>query len=397
MPTRRTATKVALAYLLRRLERTARSRAIGPAERCSIRSTSIDADGSRFDRRRRTARFGGSTERRVQRRPGLSRSVPDSQRWRSRDTGSSVGATLEAARRRGLSSGVGQARTAASAILDLLPRPASDRERSSAASCRCRGRARRRIGRSSTPGGHRAAHVRRRHGEIDRSRCRRIRNAACSRAYSRTDVSRSRSRSTPSRTPSGSSLSDKPNAVVLDFFAGSGTTAHAVTRLNRQDGGRRQSIMVTNNEVSADEATALARRGLRPAIRSGRRWASSSTSPGPDHRRHHRPDAGRRADHGRLQVHRRVPDGRGLRGERRVPRAALPRRRRRRPRTWRSTTSLRCSGSGPARRVRSPAGPTTSGSRSRTRGPTATACCSTRTAGAASSPACPEPRGPPSS
>ena len=52
--------------------------------------------------------------------------------------------------------------------------------------------------------------------------------------------------------------------MVLDFFAGSGTTAHAVARLNRQDGGRRQSIMVTNNEVSADEASELRRRALRP-------------------------------------------------------------------------------------------------------------------------------------
>jgi len=56
----------------------------------------------------------------------------------------------------------------------------------------------------------------------------------------------------------------KPEAIVLDFFAGSGTTVHAVARLNRQDGGRRQSIMVTNNEVSADEAKDLRARGLRP-------------------------------------------------------------------------------------------------------------------------------------
>ena len=56
----------------------------------------------------------------------------------------------------------------------------------------------------------------------------------------------------------------KPDAVVLDFFSGSGTTAHAVMRLNRQDGGRRQCISVTNNEVSADEQTLLRRRGLRP-------------------------------------------------------------------------------------------------------------------------------------
>jgi len=56
----------------------------------------------------------------------------------------------------------------------------------------------------------------------------------------------------------------KPNAVVLDFFAGSGTTTHAVMRLNRQDGGRRQSIMVTNNEVSVEEAAELRKRGFRP-------------------------------------------------------------------------------------------------------------------------------------
>ena len=56
----------------------------------------------------------------------------------------------------------------------------------------------------------------------------------------------------------------KPNATVIDFFSGSGTTAHAIMRLNRQDGGRRRSISLTNNEVSADEQGALRRRGLRP-------------------------------------------------------------------------------------------------------------------------------------
>lgn len=59
-------------------------------------------------------------------------------------------------------------------------------------------------------------------------------------------------------------VASKPNAVVLDFFAGSGTTAHAVMRLNKQDGGQRQSIMVTNNEVGQEEATRLRREGLRP-------------------------------------------------------------------------------------------------------------------------------------
>jgi len=59
-------------------------------------------------------------------------------------------------------------------------------------------------------------------------------------------------------------LSENRNAVVLDFFSGSGTTAHAVMRLNRQDSGRRQSICVTNNEVAAAEQESLRAGGLRP-------------------------------------------------------------------------------------------------------------------------------------
>jgi len=59
-------------------------------------------------------------------------------------------------------------------------------------------------------------------------------------------------------------VSHKPESVILDFFSGSGTTAHAVMRLNRQDEGRRQCISVTNNEVSADEQKALREKDLRP-------------------------------------------------------------------------------------------------------------------------------------
>jgi adenine-specific DNA-methyltransferase len=59
-------------------------------------------------------------------------------------------------------------------------------------------------------------------------------------------------------------VGDKPEATVLDFFAGSGTTMHAVARLNRQDGGTRRSICITNNEVSEQEAIALADDGHRP-------------------------------------------------------------------------------------------------------------------------------------
>jgi len=56
----------------------------------------------------------------------------------------------------------------------------------------------------------------------------------------------------------------KPDALVLDFFGGSGTTCHAVARLNRQDGGRRQSIVVTNNEVSEGESAVLRAEGHCP-------------------------------------------------------------------------------------------------------------------------------------
>lgn len=38
------------------------------------------------------------------------------------------------------------------------------------------------------------------------------------------------------------------NAIVLDFFAGSGSTGHAVVKLNAEDGGKRQFILGTNNE-----------------------------------------------------------------------------------------------------------------------------------------------------
>lgn len=56
---------------------------------------------------------------------------------------------------------------------------------------------------------------------------------------------------------------DKRDALIVDFFSGSGTTAHAVMRLNHQDGGHRCSISITNNEVSEDETKKLIKRGLR--------------------------------------------------------------------------------------------------------------------------------------
>ncbi len=54
------------------------------------------------------------------------------------------------------------------------------------------------------------------------------------------------------------------DALVLDFFGGSGTTAEAVMRLNAEDGGTRQSILVTNNEVGAKRAKELRKAGHHP-------------------------------------------------------------------------------------------------------------------------------------
>ncbi|MBU0279181.1 site-specific DNA-methyltransferase, partial [Gemella sp. zg-1178] len=41
---------------------------------------------------------------------------------------------------------------------------------------------------------------------------------------------------------------NRTNKIILDFFAGSGTTGHAVMQLNKEDGGKRKYILCTNNE-----------------------------------------------------------------------------------------------------------------------------------------------------
>lgn len=56
---------------------------------------------------------------------------------------------------------------------------------------------------------------------------------------------------------------NKPNALIVDFFAGSGTTLHAVNLLNAEDGGHRRCIMVTNNEISAEERKGFEARGIQ--------------------------------------------------------------------------------------------------------------------------------------
>lgn len=60
-------------------------------------------------------------------------------------------------------------------------------------------------------------------------------------------------------------VASKPNALIVDFFAGSGTTLHAVNLLNAEDGGHRRCILATNNEVSDAEAKSLKANGYQPS------------------------------------------------------------------------------------------------------------------------------------
>jgi len=54
----------------------------------------------------------------------------------------------------------------------------------------------------------------------------------------------------------------RPNALVLDFFAGSGTALHATALLNAEDGGNRRCILVTNNEVNEKIVNELSEQGI---------------------------------------------------------------------------------------------------------------------------------------
>jgi adenine-specific DNA-methyltransferase len=54
----------------------------------------------------------------------------------------------------------------------------------------------------------------------------------------------------------------RKNGVVVDFFAGSGTTLHATVLLNSEDGGKRHCILVTNNEVNEKLTLQLQSNGL---------------------------------------------------------------------------------------------------------------------------------------
>lgn len=58
-------------------------------------------------------------------------------------------------------------------------------------------------------------------------------------------------------------VANKPNATVIDFFGGSGTTTQAVMRLNEQDGGKRRSITVTINDIGIQRMKKFSKQGLQ--------------------------------------------------------------------------------------------------------------------------------------
>lgn len=72
-------------------------------------------------------------------------------------------------------------------------------------------------------------------------------------------------------------LISNKDAIVLDFFAGSGTTGHAVMELNKQDGGNRKFILCTNNENGICEEVTYQR--LKTVI-TGKRADGSEYSEG---------------------------------------------------------------------------------------------------------------------
>ena len=99
-------------------------------------------------------------------------------------------------------------------------------------------------------------------------------------------------------------LSHSKDDIVLDFFAGSGTTGHAVAELNKEDGGHRRTILVTNNfETRNDGSThenGIAR--TVTAVRmnrvlTGKNWADGKQrDPLPGNLRYYRLDWTKRPD-----------------------------------------------------------------------------------------------------
>ncbi|KJR43111.1 type III modification methyltransferase [Candidatus Magnetoovum chiemensis] len=65
--------------------------------------------------------------------------------------------------------------------------------------------------------------------------------------------------------------------IILDSFAGSGTTAHAVLKLNKEDGGNRKFILIECEDY-ADNITAERVRRVIAGVKSSTRLRSKRTS-----------------------------------------------------------------------------------------------------------------------
>jgi len=63
-------------------------------------------------------------------------------------------------------------------------------------------------------------------------------------------------------------VANKKEAIILDFFAGSGTTGHAVLELNKRDGGQRQFILCTDNQDNNGSGTKIASDICYPRIKN---------------------------------------------------------------------------------------------------------------------------------
>ncbi len=70
-----------------------------------------------------------------------------------------------------------------------------------------------------------------------------------------------------------------PNDIVLDFFAGSATTGHAVLALNARDGGNRRVILCSSTEASSQEPTKNVCRDVT-AVRMQRVMSGYGDTPG---------------------------------------------------------------------------------------------------------------------
>lgn len=79
------------------------------------------------------------------------------------------------------------------------------------------------------------------------------------------------------------SMIDKKQSIIVDFFAGSGTTGQSVLELNKEDGGHRQFILCTNNGDKGPDSVKIAEDITYPRIKTvitGKRQDGSKYSDG---------------------------------------------------------------------------------------------------------------------